>query len=250
MLMQLAIGFVIGLTMGLLGGGGSILAVPALVYVVGYNPAAAITASLAVVGLNSLSGVAMHHNQGTLNWRVAAVFGGAGMVTSFLAAKASQSINPTALLVAFAALMLCVGVLMLTRKTLDSPIANPRKLSTTLLAGAGVGLLTGFLGVGGGFLIVPALVMLLGLPMPVAVGTSLLIIALNSLAGLLGHLDNFSLEVQGIALFVPAGIVGTFVGAKLTQHVRPERLRQAFAIFVIVLGLFLLFDNVRKLIVI
>jgi len=111
-----------------------------------------------------------------------------------------------------------------------------------LASGAGVGLLTGILGVGGGFLIVPALVMLVGLPMNRAVGTSLAVIALNSAAGLLGHLgDEF--DVALTAIFVAAGLVGAFLGARLAQRLPAERLRQAFAVFVILLALFLLYDN-------
>jgi uncharacterized membrane protein YfcA len=253
MVIQLALGFAIGLSLGLLGGGGSILTVPALVYVIGYSPGAAVTASLAIVGMNSLSGAIMHRRQGTLDWRVALVFGGAGMASAFFAARLSQHLHPNLLLVAFAVLMLAIGGLMLLHtvtavkavKAGEAP--KPRGLGTTLASGAGVGLITGILGVGGGFLIVPALVMLVRLPMRMAVGTSLLVIAMNSVSGFLGHLGGTVLDLQLIALFAIAGIVGTSVGAKLTKHVQPARLRQAFAIFVIVLALYLLFDNVNQL---
>ncbi|MFC1464984.1 MAG: sulfite exporter TauE/SafE family protein [Candidatus Brachytrichaceae bacterium NZ_4S206] len=247
MLIQLALGFAIGLSLGLLGGGGSILTVPALVYVMGYNPSAAVTASLAIVGMNSLSGVFVHRKQGTLNWQVALAFGGAGMIAAYFAARLSHFFPPLVLMVAFALLMLVVGVMMLRGRRVGDAHAEPRGLATTLVAGAGVGLLTGFLGVGGGFLIVPALVMLVGLPMPVAVGTSLLVIAMNSLSGLLGHLDGTALDWQLIALFAAAGIAGAFVGSKLTRLIHPDRLRQAFGVFVIVLAMYLLYDNGSKL---
>lgn len=249
MVIQIALGFAIGLSLGLLGGGGSILTVPALVYVIGYNPAAAVTASLAIVGINSLSGVFMHRSQGTLNWRVALVFGGSGMAMAFLAARLSRDVPPTMLLIAFAMLMLAVGGLMVWRRPKRDEGAAPRGVAVTMAAGAGVGLLTGFLGVGGGFLIVPALVMLVGLPMRAAVGTSLLVIAMNSVSGLLGHLGDVALDVQLIALFAASGIVGTFTGARLTQHIQPDRLRQGFAVFVIALALYLLYDNVGKLLI-
>ena len=247
MLIQLVLGFAIGLSLGLLGGGGSILTVPALVYFVGYNPATAVTASLAIVGMNSLSGVLLHRNHGTLNWKVALIFGGAGMATAFIAARLSQFFPPTTLLIAFAVLMLLVGGIMILRKSNTREVFEPRSLVMTLVAGAGVGLLTGFLGVGGGFLIVPALVMLVGMPMRVAVGTSLIVIVMNSVAGLLGHLGGVALDWQLIAIFAVAGIVGTFVGAKLTRVIQQDRLRQIFAIFVIVLACYLLYDNVGKL---
>ncbi len=187
--LDLVLGFAIGLSLGLLGGGGSILTVPALVYLVGQSPQAAVTTSLAIVGGNSLIGAAFHGGQGTLNWKVAAIFGGAGMITAYMAAGLSKHFSSAALLVAFAVLMLVVAVLMLLRRGREGEAGQARPWWVTLLAGAGVGLLTGILGVGGGFLIVPALVMLVGLPMYQAVGTSLIIIAANSAAGLLGHLD-------------------------------------------------------------
>ena len=114
-----------------------------------------------------------------------------------------------------------------------------------LLAGAGVGALTGLLGVGGGFLIVPALVMIVGLPMRQAIGTSLMVIAMNSLAGLLGHFGEV-VDVRSIALFAAAGIFGTLAGTRLAAHIAPEKLRGAFAVFVLALASVLLYDNVSR----
>ena len=165
------LGFAIGLALGFLGGGGSILTVPALVYIVGQSPQAAVTASLVIVGANAGMGAMLHRNQNTLNWRVALLFGGVGMVTAYFAAGLSGLVAPNVLLSLFALLMLVVGTLMLLQK---SPIRADEPLRSgwvTALSGAGVGVLTGFLGVGGGFLIVPALVMLVGLPIRQAVGT-------------------------------------------------------------------------------
>jgi uncharacterized membrane protein YfcA len=153
----------------------------------------------------------------------------------------------TALLVTFAVLMILIGGLMLTRRTVDQPHRSAAPWPVVLAGGAGVGLLTGFLGVGGGFLIVPALVMLIGLPMKTAIGTSLVVIAMNSLAGLLGHLTGAPIDVGLVVTFVGAGLIGTLVGARLSQRLPPDRLRAAFAVFVILLALFLLYDNVPKL---
>ncbi len=249
--LDLILGFGIGLSLGLLGGGGSILTVPALVYLVGQSPQAAVTTSLAIVGANSALGASFHHLQGTLNWRVAIVFGGIGMVTAYLAAGLSKLFSPALLLVAFALLMFFIGGLMILRRERSSQGQEPRSAHTntllTLAGGAGVGLLTGVLGVGGGFLIVPALVMLVGLPMNQAVGTSLVIIAANSAAGLLGHLAGNPLDITLTLVFVSAGLAGTFVGARLASRIPATRLRQAFALFVIVLAVFLLNDNLPKL---
>ena len=248
-LLDLVLGVGIGLSLGLLGGGGSILTVPALVYLVGQSPQAAVTTSLAIVGGNSLFGAAFHNKQGTLNWKVAALFGGAGMVTAYAAAGLSKRFTPAALLVAFALLMVVVASLMLLRREQHDGAAEARPWWVTLLAGAGVGVLTGVLGVGGGFLIVPALVMLVGLPIYQAVGTSLIIIAANSAAGLLGHLNQGAFDLQLTVIFVAAGLAGTFAGSRLAQRLPAARLKQAFAIFVIVLAVFLLKDNLPKLMV-
>jgi uncharacterized membrane protein YfcA len=242
--LDLALGFGIGLSLGLMGGGGSLLTVPALVYLVGQTPQTAVTTSLAIVGANSLMGASFHRAQGTLNWKVALTFGGAGMMVAYLSAGLSKMMPEAFLLVAFALIMLLVGGLMLTRTSIDSVEMNkPRSLSVVIASGAGVGLMTGILGIGGGFLIVPALVMLVGLPMQMAVGTSLIIIAMNSLAGFLGHAGDGSLNMTMTIIFTVAGLVGTFAGAKLNKRLPAGKLQKVFAWFVILLAIFLLYDN-------
>lgn len=245
-MLEVLLGFTIGLTLGLLGGGGSILTVPALVYLVGQNPRTAVTTSLMIVGANSLSGALTHRVQGTLNWRVALLFGGSGMAMAYLAAQMSKLVSSNVLLLLFALLMLVVAAFMV-RKPKARETAPPQHWPVIVTAGVVVGALTGFLGVGGGFLIVPALVMLVGLPMQHAVGTSLMVIAMNSISGLLGHWGE-RIDWPVTLIFGATGIVGTLVGARLTRYVKPEQLRLLFAIFVIGLGLFLLYDSVTKLI--
>jgi hypothetical protein len=246
--LSLVIGFAIGGSLGLLGGGGSILTVPALVYLIGQSPQAAVATSLAIVGANSAMGMMLHRAQGTLNWRVALLFGGAGMGVSYLFAGLSEGFSPDLLMVAFAFLMRVIGLLMVFRKNPDRPSAEISNLWVILGAGAAVGLLTGILGVGGGFLIVPALVMLVGLPMNIAVGTSLVVIAMNSTAGFLGHLNGITLDWRLIAVFVVAGLAGTMAGSRLAHRLPAQRLRVLFGGFVIFLALFLLYDNLPKLI--
>ncbi len=245
MSIDLLLGFAIGLTLGFLGGGGSILTVPALVYIVGQSPQTAVTASLMIVGMNSAMGAFFHRTQGTLNWRVALLFGGAGMVAAYLSAGLSKFLPPTVLLILFAVLMLVVGSFMVFSK-LPAGEQGGRGLLVTLLSGVGVGVLTGFLGVGGGFLIVPALVMLVGLPIRQSVGTSLVVIAMNSLAGLLGHLHGAPIDLTLVALFVVAGLAGSLSGARLSKIIKPDQLRTSFAVFVMLLAVFLLVDNLRK----
>ena len=242
--LDLALGFGIGLSLGLMGGGGSLLTVPALVYLVGQTPQAAVTTSLAIVGANSLMGASFHRAQGTLNWKIALTFGGAGMLVSYLSAGLSKMMPEAFLLIAFAVIMLLVGGLMLTRTGNDPvEISKPRSLPVVIVSGAGVGLMTGILGIGGGFLIVPALVMLVGLPMQMAVGTSLIIIAMNSLAGFLGHAGDGSLNITMTVIFTAAGLVGTFAGARLNKRLPTGKLQKVFAWFVILLAIFLLYDN-------
>jgi len=247
-LLGLALGFGIGGSLGLLGGGGSILTVPALVYLVGQTPQVAVMTSLAIVGANSAMGAFFHRAQGTLNWRVALLFGGAGMATAYVAAGFSDRLSPDVIMVAFAALMLLIGLLLIFRRPPHDGV-EPANLSIAKIvaSGAAVGLLTGVLGVGGGFLIVPALVMLVGLPMQQAVGTSLVVIAMNSLAGFMGHLGDGALDVPSLVVFVAAGLAGTFAGARLAHRLPAARLRQGFAGFVILLAIFLLIDNLPKL---
>jgi len=247
--LDLALGLGIGLALGLLGGGGSILTVPALVYLIGQSPQAAMTTSLAIVGANSLMGVTFHNAHGAVQWRVALIFGGAGMIVAYFAAGLSRYFSPSVLLVAFALLMFIVGAAMLTY---IPPAENTRADASpnwpvVLITGAGVGLLTGFLGVGGGFLITPALVMLVRLPMSQAIGTSLLIIAANSLAGLLGHLKDGAPDTGLILTFGLAGLAGTWAGAQLAHYLPVHRLRQGFAVFVFLLAILVLADNLPKL---
>ncbi|NJN84022.1 MAG: sulfite exporter TauE/SafE family protein [Caldilineaceae bacterium] len=244
---DIVLGFLIGVSLGMLGGGGSILTVPALVYVVGQTPQAAVTASLMIVGANSMMGAFMHRSQGTLNWPVALVFGGVGMGAAYLSAGWSKALSPTALMILFALLMLVVGFFMILRRQPSRVEGGGRNWPVVIASGLGVGVLTGFLGVGGGFLIVPALVMLVGLPIRQAVGTSLIIIAMNSLAGFLGHLGGPTIDLQVVFIFVIAGVSGALVGARLATLVPPDQLRKLFALFVIGLAIFLLVDNIRKL---
>ena len=148
------------------------------------------------------------------------------------------------LLIAFAIVMLLVGGLMLTRNN-DNTVERtaPRPLPLVIASGAGVGLMTGILGVGGGFLIVPALVMLVGLPMQMAVGTSLIIIAMNSLAGFLGHANDGTFNITLTIIFTVAGLLGTFTGARLNKLLPAGKLQKVFAWLIIALAFFLLYDN-------
>ncbi|MFN3491176.1 MAG: sulfite exporter TauE/SafE family protein [Anaerolineales bacterium] len=245
--LQVALGLAIGFSLGLLGGGGSILTVPALVYLIGQSPNTAIATSLAIVSANSATGAIFHHSQGTLNWKVALIFGGAGIGTAYLSAGLSNLISPTAILIIFALLMVAVTSTLLLQQDKEKAFIKPKPVLFIVISGVIVGILTGLLGVGGGFLIVPALTILVGLPMQTAVGTSLVIIAVNSLAGFLGHIGIVSLDLQLTLTFVLAGLIGSFFGAKLSNRISSLFLQKTFAVFVIALAFFLLYDNLIKL---
>ncbi len=244
LIIDLLLGLTIGLSLGFLGGGGSILTVPALVYIVGQNPHAAVTASLIIVGANAGFGSFCHRNQGTLNWQVALIFGGTGMVAAYFAAGLSSAIPSGVLLILFATLMLVVGGFMLFSRPPSDDAAHMRGWAVVAATGAGVGVLTGFLGVGGGFLIVPALVMLVGLPIRQAVGTSLIIIAMNSFAGVMGHLNSTTIDYHVVTVFIISGFAGAFLGARLAKIIPASKLRTSFGVFVVLLGAFLLIDNI------
>jgi uncharacterized membrane protein YfcA len=240
----------IGVSLGMLGGGGSILAVPMLVYVAGVAAQDAVAMSLAIVGATSAIASVLHGQQGRLNYKVAAIFGGAGMVGAFIGAKFTHLVSNAVLLLLFAALMLVVGTLMLVRPQREPASASTHhttSLPRVLLAGIGVGVVTGFLGVGGGFLIVPALVFFTALPMHVAVGTSLLVIAINSAAGFVGHLDQGNIPMALTVAFTVAAIAGTFVGARVAAYIPAQHMRRVFAGFVMLVALFLIMANYRVL---
>jgi uncharacterized membrane protein YfcA len=232
---------VIGLALGIFGGGGSILAVPVLVLVTHLAPAEAIATSLAIVGTTSLIASYAHHRQGLVKPKVALLFGLSGIVTAFLGAKLSGLVSGAMIMHAFAALMLIVGIGMLLGK--GRTVAPPRALrdlpgpTAAALVGAGVGLITGFLGVGGGFLVVPALMVVAGLNMREAVGTSLLVIAINSAAGFIGHLGGSRLDASLIAVLTAAAVAGALVGERLARHIASTKLRRAFGVVVLAIGL-------------
>lgn len=241
------LGVMIGLALGMLGGGGSILTVPMLVYILRQDPQIAVATSLVIVGANAITGAWLHRREGHVRLKQALLFGAYGIPAAYGAARLSSLLSGPMLLVLFALLMLIIAALMLRGGVTGKPATASRTPAAwwrVLLGGAGVGFLTGFLGVGGGFLIVPALVLLLSMDMPDAVGSSLVVIALNSAAGLLGHASDGALPWPMIAIFVIAGLAGLLLGARAARMLSPARLRQSFAIFVVALALVLLVINV------
>jgi len=236
---------VIGAAVGLFGGGGSILTTPLLVYVLGFDPKAAIAASLFVVAVTSAFGLLAYARGGRVRWRTGLIFGGAGMVGAFIGGQIGVRLPGSFLLAAFAVMMAATAVAMIRgRRRVPGATRAEHPLFRILLDGAVVGFVTGLVGAGGGFLVVPALVLLGGLPMPLAVGTSLLVVMMKSVAGLLGYLlviDDGRVSLDGVSgmqwpvvlLVTAMAVVGSLAGAGLSPRIHPERLRRAFGWFVL-----------------
>ncbi|GAA5512461.1 hypothetical protein Dcar01_01175 [Deinococcus carri] len=251
MILALVGAALIGLSLGLLGSGGSILTVPVLVYLVGEPEKLAIAESLAIVGGISLVGAVPYALKRQIDWRSVLWFGLPGMVGTTLGSALSGHLSGSAQLLLFAVVMLlAAGMMFRPARKDDSGTAPPHRSSLrTSLEGLGVGVLTGLVGVGGGFLIIPALVLLGGLPMSLAVGTSLTIITLNSVTGFLKHLNmqgGPGLHGSLILVFTAIGILGSFLGARLGKSVSNDGLKRGFAGFLVVMGLYVLATNVPR----
>lgn len=229
---------VVGLSLGLLGGGGSILTLPILIYAVGMAPKPAIASSLLVVAVASAIAMLGHAFAKRVAWKLALWFGGASMTSAYLAGRLAHFIEGPWLLSSFIVVMLVTGAAML-RPSHPGDRREPSMRKATL-AGASVGALTGLVGAGGGFLIVPALTMFAGLEMAYAVGTSLLIITLNSLAGFAGYLGHVALDWPMLFAIMGAASLGSLAGSALSRFIPATLLRRGFAVFVIAVGMWML----------
>jgi uncharacterized protein len=244
------LGLLIGLSLGALGGGGSIMAVPALVYAAGQTPRAATTTSLLLVGVAALVGMTTHWRAGRVNVRTGILFGMCGIGGSLAGSALNRYINPDILLLGFAALTCVAASRMLNlgesaeihvhpgtgltpaTSALRTTIDN-RAIFSVLAAGSVVGFLTGLFGVGGGFVIVPALTLALKLPMPTAIGTSLLVIAINSAVALSTRIATASVEWTVTLPFVIAAIAGVLLGGRIAERLEPCRSLRWFAVALI-----------------
>lgn len=236
--LTVALAVLVGVALGLLGGGGSILTVPLLAYVAGLDAKEAITTSLLVVGVTSAVGAISHARAGRVQWRTGILFALAGMAGAYAGGLFSRLIPGTVLLLAFAAMMIATATAMLRGRknppATDGTHSMP--VGKSLLSGAVVGLVTGLVGAGGGFVVVPALALLGGLPMPIAVGTSLIVIATNSFAGFGGHLSSVQIDWRLAAMVTAAAVVGSLIGGRLTGKVDPDALRKSFGWFVLLMS--------------
>jgi uncharacterized membrane protein YfcA len=239
-----ALGFLIGLSLGLLGGGGSILTVPVFVYILGFGAKDSIAMSLAVVGATSLVGAVGHWREGHVNVRVALIFGAVAIVGTYFGTRLATRLSGAEQLAIFATVMLVAAGFMFRGRQAD---AGPRPAQTsasafTLLQGLVVGSLTGLVGVGGGFLIVPALVWG-GLRMCDAVGTSLLIIAMNCVMGFYGYVGHVNIAWLSVALVTAGTMPGIATGTYAMRFVSDEALRRGFALLLVGLAVYMLYRN-------
>ncbi|MGI9474863.1 MAG: sulfite exporter TauE/SafE family protein [Rubripirellula sp.] len=251
----------IGLTLGLLGSGGSILTVPILVYMLGHQDKTAIAESLAIVGMISLIAMVPYARRDHVQWRTVVLFGIPGMLGTYIGASMAGFLAGAIQLLLFAFVMLVAAFFMFRKPrstdnkakvAKDETLAQPTNVWLIIAEGLAVGVLTGLVGVGGGFLIVPALVLLGGLSMRDAVGTSLVIIALKSSSGFIKYVAVLesvgqSVDWATIATFIAVGAVGTFVGSRIHQRVPQTMLRRAFAVFLLGMGVLILSRETPRL---
>ncbi len=245
------IGVLVGLVLGALGGGGAILAVPVFVYVLGQTPAQATAGSLVVVGLSALIGVIPHARAGHVRLVDGLVFGVLGVLGSLAGSLASTSVPGHVLMSIFAILLLVVAGLMirkLRRKDEDSGEGRPRSWLLRVVAATGVGLLTGLLGVGGGFVVVPVLMLMLGFRMAVAVGTSLVVIAVNALSSLAFRASvGLDIDWTLTLTFAAFAVLGSLFGRRVGKAVGQRRLSAAFVVMLLLVAGFVAFENVPVL---
>ena len=259
-----ALALFIGGAVGILGGGGSILTTPLLVYVVGFDAKQAITASLFVVAVTSLFGLIAHAKAGRVRWRTGLIFGAAGMVGAFIGGQVGALLPGALLLAAFSVMMGVTAVAMIRgRKQVKGHGPHTGlPVFRIILDGLIVGLVTGLVGAGGGFLVVPALALLGGLPMPNAVATSLLVVAMKSFAGFFGYALKFGGDsfisvntatttlsdgssIWPVTLIVTAmAVIGAVIGSRVVGKIHPDKLRKAFGWFVLVMAVFILSQQI------
>ena len=251
----------IGVALGLIGGGGSILTVPVLVYLFGVSPLLSTSYSLFIVGSTSLVGAVNNYKQGFVNVKIALLFGLTSITTVFLTRKfiipnipqevakiGSFIITESMLMmILFATLMVIAATAMIkNRKSIDekNPVNTKLNIIKLLVYGIVIGITTGFLGAGGGFLLIPTLVILLGLPMKEAVGTSLLIIALNSLFGFTADLGHFKIDWYFLLSITAIALVGLVIGSQIGKKIESIKLKKGFGYFVLIMGIFIIIKEV------
>ena len=253
LILTIILSLCIGLLLGLLGGGGSILTVPMLVYILGIEAKSAIVTSFVVVGSSSLIALLPHARSKAVCWKSGFWFGSSGMLSAYFGGHLAIRFSNQSLMIMFGLVSLLAGLAMMSKHSFSSdshqdtsrlsicPLRIP--FFKLILTGSLVGFITGMVGVGGGFLIVPVLSMLVGLPIQGAIGTSLLIIFLNASSGLMAYSQHIDLDWHLVTIVVGATLAGSLAGGLINAHVQPARLKQAFSILVVIVACYVLYQN-------
>ena len=250
---------IVGLVLGLIGGGGSILTVPLLVYLLGYNPVVATAYSLFVVGTSSLVGTIQKHKKGLVDFKTGLAFSFPSFIAVYLSRRYLVPGIPDTILsfgdyeltkemgimVFFAIIMLIASVSMIKKKKEEALISKSQPYYKTFIQGLIIGTITGVIGAGGGFLYVPALVLWANLPMKKAVGTSLVIVTINSLIGFTGDVQTLEIEWMFLLIFTFISIIGIILGVFLSKFISGERLKKSFGIFVLIMAVYILFKELK-----
>lgn len=244
----------IGLVLGLIGGGGSILTVPVMVYVLGLNPIVATAYSLFVVGVSSMVGTVQKHKKGLVDFKIGLAFS----FPSFVAVYATRrylvpnipdtifSIGSTvltkdvAIMIFFAIIMLLASVSMIKKQNSKNLTSENQSYYKTFLQGLIIGSITGLIGAGGGFLYVPALVLWARIPMKKAVGTSLIIITINSLIGFLGDVQTLEINWAFLLSFTAIAILGILLGVFLSKYISSQKLKKGFGFFILIMAIYII----------
>ncbi len=248
----------IGISLGLIGGGGSILTVPVLVYLFSISPTLAISYSLFIVGFTSLVGAFNNYRKGLINFKTVLLFGSSSITTVFITRKFIIPFLPDVffkigsfkvthslfVMVVFAILMFTASISMIRNRKVEIEKKTKEKHWILVMYGVLIGLVTGFLGAGGGFLLIPALVILMKLPIKRAIGTSLLIIALNSLIGFTGDIGRHTIDWEFIIIVTAIAITGIFIGGYFNQKVNSEKLKKGFGWFVLIMGIYIILKEI------
>lgn len=250
---------IVGLVLGLIGGGGSILTVPLLVYLLGYNPVVATAYSLFVVGTSSLVGTIQKHKKGLVDFKTGLAFSFPSFIAVYLSRRYLVPGIPDTILsfgdyeltkemgimVFFAIIMLIASVSMIKKKKEEALISKSQPYYKTFIQGLIIGTITGVIGAGGGFLYVPALVLWANLPMKKAVGTSLVIVTINSLIGFTGDVQTLEIEWMFLLIFTFISIIGIILGVFLSKFISGERLKKSFGVFVLIMAVYILFKELK-----
>lgn len=248
----------IGISLGLTGGGGSILTVPVLVYLFSLSPTIAISYSLFIVGTTSLVGAYNNYRKNLVNFQTVLFFGSSSIITVFISRKFIVPLLPDVffsigsftvthslfVMVVFAILMLAASISMIKSKKISTGKNEKQRFSVVVLYGILIGIVTGLLGAGGGFLLIPALVIVMKLPMKQAIGTSLLIIALNSLIGFTGDIGNHYINWKFLLIVTTIAVAGIFIGGFFNEKIDGEKLKRGFGWFVLCMGVYIIVKEI------